>query len=131
MVEDDFSELLRLDADLRDAPAEAVKRVVSALKYTSVEIKRDWAQGAERNGLTGYAASVDFDVTVTPTEISSDIGPNLGRNQGSFGFVEDAVGDVRSAPQHAGRDALRANEPDFVRGLEIAVFDATVEKVRG
>lgn len=126
---DDFSELLRLEADLRDAPAEAARNIVSALKYTSVEIKRDWAQGAERNGLTGYAASVDFDVKITPAEISSEIGPNLGRNQGSFGFVEEAGGDVRSAPQHAARSALRANESDFYRGLEIAIFDATVDKI--
>jgi hypothetical protein len=32
-------------------------------------------------------------------------------------------------PQHAGRDAMRANEADFVRGLEIAIFDATAKAV--
>lgn len=130
MADDDFSELLGLAADLTNAPVAANRNILSAIKFTSVELKRDWVQGAERNGLTGYAYSVDFDVTAGDGEIRSEIGPNLGRNQGSFGFVEDAPGDVRSAPQHAGRDALRANEDDFFRGLEIALFDATAEAVK-
>ena len=61
--------------------------------------------------------------------VEAEVGPHLGRNQGSFGFVEDANGGVRSAPQHAGRDALRANEADFERGLQIALFDATMKAV--
>jgi hypothetical protein len=128
---DDFSELAALTADLTGAAngADISRNVDKALKFTSVEMKRDWRQGAERSGLRGYAASIDFDIKYAPGEISSEIGPNLGRNQGSFGFVEDAPGDVRSAPQHAGRNALEANEPDFYRGLEIAAFDALTKAV--
>lgn len=129
MADSDLSEVSELAADMSHAPAEANRNIVSALKYTSVEMKKDWSQGAERTGLSGYAASIDFDVTFSADEISSQIGPNLARNQGAFGLVEDATGDVRSAPQHAGRDALKANEPDFYRGLEIALFDATVKAV--
>lgn len=130
MADDDFSELAGLAADMSKAPAAASRNILSAIKFTSVELKRDWVQGAERTGLTGYAYSVDFDVSVSADDIVSEIGPNLNRNQGSLGFVEDAPGDVRSAPQHAGRDALRANEDDFFRGLEIALFDATAEAVK-
>ncbi|MEW2011421.1 hypothetical protein AB0300_18320 [Microbacterium sp. NPDC078814] len=128
-MSDDFSELLELAADMTGAPSSANRFIDKAVRYTSVEIKRDWQQGAERTGLSGYAASIDFDVRYAENEITSEIGPNLSRNQGSFGFVEDANGGVRSAPQHAGRDALEANEEDFYRGLEIAVFDATADAI--
>lgn len=128
-MSDDFGELFELARDLTGAPEKANRNIDKAIKFTSVEIKKDWRQGAERTGLTGYAASVDFDMQYSANEIASEIGPNLGRNQGSFGFVEDAGGGVRSSPQHAGRDALEANEPDFIRGLEIAVFDATAEAI--
>ncbi|PRB02766.1 hypothetical protein CQ047_17840 [Microbacterium sp. MYb72] len=131
MTADGFDELLELSSDLRGAPEAAARNVDKALKVTSMHIKKDWAQSAHRSGLAGYAASVDFDMEYGGGEIASDIGPNLDRNQGSFGFVEDAPGGVLSAPQHAGRDALEANEPDFVRGLEIAVFDATAEAITG
>lgn len=127
---DDFSGFTELAHDLTGASENVGKFAVSALKFTSVEIKKDWTQGAERSGLSGYAHSIDFDIEYAPGEISSEIGPNLGRNQGSFGFVEDAPGGVQSAPQHAGRDALEANEADFHRGLEIAAFDALQKAVQ-
>lgn len=128
---DDFSELAELAADLTDAPEVAARFVKKAIQFTATEVKQDWRQGAERTGLSGYAASIDYDLLYPGGAIEAEIGPNLGRNQGSFGFVEDAPGGVRSAPQHAGRDAVRANEDDFVRGLEIAIFDATAEAVDG
>lgn len=126
---DDFSELTRLAADLTGAPEAAARFVKKAVQYTATELKKDWQQGAERSGLTGYAAAIDYDMKYPGGAIQAEIGPNLTRNQGSFGFVEDAPGGVRSMPQHAGRDALRANEADFVRGLEIAIFDATAAAV--
>lgn len=128
---DDFSELAQLAADLTEAPHAAARFVKKAIQFTATEVKQDWRQGAERTGLSGYAASIDYDMQYPGGAIEAEIGPNLGRNQGSFGFVEDAPGGVRSAPQHAGRDAARANEDDFVRGLEIAIFDATAEAVDG
>lgn len=121
---DDFSDLYSLAADLSDAPAKANRNVKKALEVTARYIKDDSAQQADRSGLSGYASSIDYDITFPGDEIVAEIGPNLGKRQGTFGFLEDATGDVRSAPQHALRDALRANEPDFIRGLEIAVFDA-------
>lgn len=126
---DDSSELYELAADLSNAPVTANRYINSALEYTANEIKSDWIQGAGRTGLKKYAASIDYDMKYPGNAIEVEIGPNLGRVQGSFGFVEDANGGVRSAPQHAGRDAMEANEPDFVRGLEIAIFDATTSAV--
>ena len=54
--------------------------------------------------------------------IEGEIGPTPG-DSGSFGLVEDANGGVKSAPQHAGRDAARKNEADFIRGLTKAAGD--------
>jgi len=129
-VADDFSELYQLSADLRGAGENVARFVDKAVKFTSVEIKKDWAQGAERSGLGNYSKSIDFDMKYGPGLIESEIGPNLAKRQGNFGFVEDGGGDVRSAPQHAGRDALEANEPDFRHGLEVAGFDALMEAVK-
>jgi hypothetical protein len=125
----DFSELYELAADLTDVPAEANRNIDKAMKFTSVEIKDDWQQGAEATGLEGYAASIDFDIKYPGGAIESEIGPNLGKRQGKFGLVEAGGGKVRSSPQHAGRDAYEANKDDFFRGLEIAATDAVIDKV--
>lgn len=125
---DDFSELNRLAADLTRVPDKANRFVKKALEVTARSIKDDWRQGASRTGLHQYALDIDYDIKTPAGEIVAEVGPTIG-DAGSFGFVEDGGGNVRSAPQHAARDALRANEDDFVRGLEIAVFDALAEEI--
>lgn len=119
----DFSELAKLSRDLGAVPEAVFPKVVQALKHTAVDVKDDWAQGAARSGLEAYARSIDFDIKPRDGAIAAEIGPNPGKRQGTFGFVEDANGGVKSAPQHAGRDALEANEDDFERGIDIAVFE--------
>lgn len=123
MTGDDFSEVLQLAADLSAAPAKALPNVRSALQFTATNIKKDWRKAAARTGLEGYAAAVDYDTKVTAQGVEAEIGPDPKKAQGMFGLVEDATGDVSSAPQHAGRDALRKNEDDFYKGLEIAISD--------
>lgn len=125
----DFSELYELARDLSDVPAEANKRIKQAIEHTAVEIKRDWQQGAAASGLENYSRSVDYDMKYPGHAIEAEIGPNLSKRQGSFGFVEEGGGGVHSAPQHAGRDALEANEPDLDRGLEIAITNAVIDKL--
>lgn len=125
---DDFSELNELAADMNRVPASANRLVRKALEKTAFDIKGDWRQAAARTGLEAYAADVDYEVKFPGGAIEVEIGPTIG-DSGSFGFVEDAGGDVRSAPQHAARDALRANEADFIRGLEIAAFDSIAEEI--
>ena len=93
-----------------------------ALEVTARHIKDDSKKTANRTGLKGYAASIDYDLKLdTDGELSAEIGPNMGKFMGTFGFVEDAPGGVLSAPQHALKKAVRKNEADFVKGLEIAV----------
>lgn len=122
-IDADFSDLLKLAADLGRVPAEVAPNLKKAVTVTARYIKDDWRKNAKRSGLAGYAASVDYDVTESTGAVEAEIGPNLGRNQGSFGFVEDAPGRVYSAPQHAGRDASRKNEADFIKGIEDAIGD--------
>lgn len=121
MAEDD---LLSLARDLADAPRRAAPLVRKAVEVTARNIKRDWSENASRTGLTGYAKSVDYDIIDSRDGVRAEIGPNPRKKQGVFGFVEDAPGDVRSAPQHAGRDALEANHDDFDAGLATALWDA-------
>lgn len=123
-MDDDFSELVSLAADLTDAGEAIGPYVEKAVEVTARGIKDDWRQAADRTALHGYAASVDYDMERSATEIAAEIGPNLSKSQGPMGFVEDGGTGVASAPQHAGRDAAEANEPDFYRGLEIAAWDA-------
>lgn len=131
---DDFSEILELVADLREVPAEANRNVKKAIEVTSFSIKGDWQQGAtvSRGYAKSYAAAIDYTIEYPGGAIESEIGPSLGKTPGaSAGFLEDASGDVHAAPQHAARDALEANEADFMRGLEIAISDAVIDKIGG
>lgn len=121
-LEFDFSELMELAADLGDVAPATAPFVRAAVEVTSRKVKDDWRKGANRTGLRGYAADVTYDMKYADGSIGSEIGPTPG-DSGSFGLVEDAGGGVRSAPQHAGRDATRKNEPDFIKGLTKAVDD--------
>lgn len=130
-MSDDFSELAELAADLSEAPPNATKNIRKALEVTGRNIKDDWRQGAEVGSGDGfssaYSSSITYEMKLAGNAFEVEIGPELGRAGGSAGFLEDAPGGVRAAPQHAGRDALEANEDDFIRGLEIALLDA-IEK---
>lgn len=117
-------DLYSLSRDLADAPRRAAPLIRKAVEVTARNIKDDWAEGASRTGLERYAKSVDYDIIDSAEGVRAEIGPNHGKRQGKFGFVEDANGDVRSAPQHAGRDALEANQDDFDAGLATALWDA-------
>lgn len=127
----DFSDLDKLAADLTAAPAEARPFIRKALQYTAFNIRDEWRATAARTGLAGYAASVGYSTEEKAQSIEAEIGPTPGRRQGSFGFMEDGGGGVRSAPQHAGRDALKHNEPDFFDGLEKALADGLEKAVGG
>lgn len=124
----DFSELNALAADLRRVPRTSNRLVKKAIEVTARNIKDDWRQSAERTGLEWYALDIDYDITVKSEAIEAEIGPTIG-DSGSFGFVDEGGPSVLSRPQHAARDAVRANEDDFVRGLEIAVFESVAEEV--
>lgn len=126
----DFSDLRALAADLLAAPEESRPFIRKAVQVTSHRIRDDWRKGANRSGLEKYAADITYETEEKPGSIEGIIGPTIG-DAGSMGFVEEGGDDVRSAPQHAARDAKEANEQDFVDGLEVAIADgmrAALEK---
>lgn len=132
MADDDFSELMELAADLSAVPSAANRNIKKAIEVTARNVKDDWREGAtvSKGYAKTYSAAVDYTLKYPGGAIEAEVGPSLGKTPGaSAGFLEDAPGGVVSAPQHAGRDALEANEEDFVRGLEIAIFEALAEEV--
>lgn len=123
-MEADFSELSKLSRDLGKVAEGTEVLALKALQVTATNVKKEWGNAARRRGLRGYAAAVSYDTEISSTGISAEIGPDRARKQGVFGLVEEAKGDVKSAPQNAGRDALKNNEADFEKGLDIALAQA-------
>lgn len=133
-MSDDFSEIGRLEADMRKVPPTANRLVEKSLKRTSLRLVEDWKQGAEISDgyADSYAASISFDIHFPGGTIESEIGPVLGRTPGaSAGFLDDPqnAGGVDGPVHHAGRDALEANEPEFFEGLELAAFEAIADEL--
>lgn len=131
---DDFGDIARLEADLRNVPAAANKNIVKSMKVTSHSLKEDWQQGAEASGgyPKSYPASISYDIKFPGGAIESEIGPVLGKTAGSSaGFLDEPLSSagVDGPIHHAGRNATESNEGDFVRGLEIAIFEALAEEV--
>ena len=121
----DFSELNTLAADLGAAPVKVIPFARKAVEVTARNVKDAWRKEAKRKGLKRYSTAIDYDMKLkTDGMIGAEIGPNLGKAQGTFGFVEDAPGGVKSSPQHAGRNAAKSNEADFEKGLLQAGEDA-------
>lgn len=131
---DDFSELMQLSRDLSDVPSEANRRIKQAVEVTARHIKEDWREGADISGgyPDSYAAAISYDLEFPGGSIDAVIGPVLGATGGaSAGFLDDPLSSegVDGPIHHAGRDAMESNEPDFDRGLEIAITEAVIDKV--
>jgi hypothetical protein len=127
-IDFDFSELNQLSADLGEAPVKMIPLVRKAVEITARNIKDDWQEGAAKaSGQHArlFPKSIDYDMGLDADgAITAEIGPNLGRVQGSLGILEDAPGGVMSRPQNAGRKAAKKNEQDFMDGLAKAAEEA-------
>lgn len=121
-------DLDRLVHDLGEFPKHAGRFVESALKGTAQGMKEDWqdlAKGPSGGHAKRYPTSIDYDITTSEfPQYSAEVGPNLGRTQGPLGILEEANGGVKAAPQNLRANVVRANETDFVRGMEKAREDA-------
>lgn len=119
----EFSELTKLAADIGEVPERLQPHLRKAVEVTARHIKDDWRKAADRTSLGQYARDVTYETRETADGVEAEIGPTPG-DAGSLGLVEDAGGNVKSAPQHAARRAVRNNEQDFIRGVLKAGTDA-------
>lgn len=128
-VEFDFSEVNELAVLIEDAAPKAGKNVEKAIAVAAGKGKRKWQAEAKRKSRKGhlkaYPYSVDYDnvKVVSAGVLETEVGPNLDRNQGALGIVEEAPGGVRGAPQR-NRDVVeKVIEEDLVKGILLAVGD--------
>lgn len=125
------SDLERHIFNLTSAPAEARPFIRRVIQQKSEDIRDEARSTAARTGLGSYGASIGYTTTEKASSIEGEIGPTPGRRQASFGFMEDGGGGVRSAPQHALRDAMKDNLDDAREQLEKAVAEGTRKAVGG
>lgn len=137
MAETDLSELAQLTRDLGEAPEKAGPFLVSALKFTAVNIKKDAAKSVgQSTHWKAAAGAIDFDVDAIASNAGSSLTVEVGYNKdkpaGALGNLRefgapDATYGGKSAPLAPSNDlllALEANEADFEHGIDLAIDDA-------
>lgn len=125
---DDFSELMRLAADLERGPDSLSGFVRKAVQVTSNHVKKDAQSSVRgRKGLGHAAAAITYDTSESSDGVEAEIGYDKGRGAGALGnlieFGAPNAGNQLS-PSHDLGNALLNNEGDFVRGLDRAVADS-------
>lgn len=125
---DEAAELRQLARQLDQVPPNAGPFIKKAVEITARNVKDDFRDNlakAAGNRLRGVAPAVDYETSSGGRGVyEAEIGPRLGFAQGSFaGWFED--GAVDGVPgMKPGERAMKANEADFDKGLEIALADA-------
>lgn len=126
-----FDDLNRLAADLESVPKTITPFLESALKFTSVRIKRGAARKVQRRKrFKGAAKAIDFDLKrfsgFGANVIESEIGYDKAKG-GAIGSLAEfgAPGSPNAlAPGNELATTLHEEEADFIRGIERAVDDA-------
>lgn len=126
-VEFDFSEVLKLAADIDQVPRNASQNIRKAVEVTARNVRDAWReQLAGSQTVPAGPASVTYDMKGGGGEIVGEIGPELGRTQGPLvGMLE--YGTPTTGPRGFGAQALKQNEADFERGISIATGQAERE----
>jgi hypothetical protein len=123
----DFSEVLKLAADLGEVPDKAGPNIRKAVEVTARKIKDDWRNEVAGSNLApGGESAISYDLrggnAIRGSEITAEIGPELGGAGSLVGLVE--YGTATSGPRGYGAAALERNQEDFQKGLEIALEQA-------
>lgn len=128
MADFDFSELTALSASLGKVADTAGPNIVKAITGTSLGVKKAWQAPLEGSAtLGGLPRAIDFDITSDGKTIESEIGFSKSRGgQAALGNISE-YGSPTIAGRGFGLKALEDNEPDFIRGLEIALEQAEKE----
>lgn len=125
-------ELRQLAADMSHAPADAGPFIEKALEVTARGVKDTWNDNLGGRSAGGsfrhVGRSVDYDMQVGASSLEAEIGPNLARTQGAMaGWFEEGMRNIPAA--HAGYGAMKANEADFVQGMEKALADGLAKSI--
>jgi hypothetical protein len=126
-VSADNSELDKLVADLGKVPDKSGENMVKAIKVGAGNVKKGWRQRLEgADHLPQAARSITYDVkgsaSAARSEISAEIGPELGGQGSIVGLVE--LGTANSPARGYGLAALQEEEADFEKGLNLAIDSA-------
>jgi hypothetical protein len=128
----DFDELNRLAADLGTVPKTIGPFLESAIKFTSVNVKRAASRKVGRRRHFRQAAqAIDFEVKhfsgFGVNIIQSEVGYDKEKRAGELGNLVEfgAPGSPNAlTPGNELVLSLRENEADFIRGVERAEEDA-------
>lgn len=131
----DYSDVTDLVADLRSVPFDTGENIVKAHEVSAVKIRDSWREKLSGSETVPQGAqSVTYDMGANESllrdvltgrpgrasEVYTEIGPELDRPQGPIvGMLE--YGTPNTAPRGFGAEALRENEDDFARGIDLAV----------
>lgn len=128
----DFSELTRLAADLESVPKNIGGFLESAIKFTSVNVKRAASRKVGRRRHFKQAAqAIDFEVKhfsgFGVNIIQSEVGFDKDKPAGELGNLIEfgAPGSPNAlTPGNELQTSLHENEADFMRGVDKAIDDA-------
>lgn len=122
----DFTEVIKLAADLGEMPARAGRNVRKAVEVTARHVKDDWRRPIQGSSTVPQgASSISYDVKSSASDVSAEIGPEL-RGQGPIvGILETGTPTVGA--RGFGAAALERNREDFEFGLTKALEDAERE----
>lgn len=128
-IEFDFTDLLKLAADIEGAAEGIEQPLKTALNVTSNRIKKSAQQKVGgRQHFRQAARSITFEVTGRKHEIESEIGYEKGRGGAAHlgNLIEFGAPGAPNAlaPGNELKSSLSDNEADFIRGVLRAVDDA-------
>jgi hypothetical protein len=110
--------LTELIDDLRSASERLAEESRKVVSKGSLNIKKDTqAKWRGARMAPSLAAAVSYDVTVSGTLITSEIGPDKDKRQGALGNIYE-YGVPGTAPQPALNPALDAETPRFEQAVE-------------
>lgn len=121
-----MTDLDDLERDLGQAPTKLLPAARKAVERCALEVKEGWRDQAAKSNPSHarrYPAKISYDMVNRVGAITAIIGPSLG-GQGSLGFLEEAPGRVRSAPQRNYERPLRDAEDFLDEALGNAMGDA-------
>lgn len=136
-VTTDFSDVMKLAADLGNAAGEVEKPLKSALAFAAQNVKEDVrSQLAGDAFFKGAAGSVNYDVTVKSGRVDAEVGYDKDRRGGALGNLREFgapnaqpygnpfAPTTPLAPHNDLQNALERERPDFEKGVDVAVNDA-------